>query len=576
MSIDNNIINEIKDKANIVDIISEYVDLKNNGSSYKSCCPFHNENTPSFVVSENKQIYKCFGCGRSGDVIKFIQDIENVDFIDALKILGEKLNIDISLRNNEGYFGQEKSEAELREINTEAARFYYKKLVNTTFAIDYLKNRGILPEMIKEFGIGYADNSFELLNVLKGKFSKESLVESGIFIQKDNKIYSRFRNRMMFPIFDTRNKVIAFGGRQMDDYGPKYLNSPETKIFLKKNNLYGYNIARKNLINKSIFLVEGYMDVIKMHQFGYKNTVASLGTSLTTEQAKLIKKTADKLYVIYDSDIAGIQASLRALEIALEEGLEVKVVSIIESKDPDEYLSKYGKDSFEVLLDKADDYLIFNIKNIRSRYNLKSESQMIDFLKESVEFIKKYLNKFNSSHIFVENAIYFLSSESGYSVKSIGQDIFGKYFSTKQFSRNNEELDTETSHADVNQIMHSDALEIDKREKMILANIIMGNINLEYFSINDFGIKENRRIYASLTNGTFDDKELFSGYYSKIETEELYLLEKNMRNIALEKQIDYFEKLQLRLLESGDEYSLRLALKIGQHIINLNNRKISK
>ena len=576
MSIDNNIINEIKDKANIVDIISEYVDLKNNGSSYKSCCPFHNENTPSFVVSENKQIYKCFGCGRSGDVIKFIQDIENVDFIDALKILGEKLNIDISLRNNEGYFGQEKSEAELREINTEAARFYYKKLVNTTFAIDYLKNRGILPEMIKEFGIGYADNSFELLNVLKGKFSKESLVESGIFIQKDNKIYSRFRNRIMFPIFDTRNKVIAFGGRQMDDYGPKYLNSPETKIFLKKNNLYGYNIARKNLINKSIFLVEGYMDVIKMHQFGYKNTVASLGTSLTTEQAKLIKKTADKLYVIYDSDSAGIQASLRALEIALEEGLEVKVVSIIESKDPDEYLSKYGKDSFEVLLDKADDYLIFNIKNIRSRYNLKSESQMIDFLKESVEFIKKYLNKFNSSHIFVENAIYFLSSESGYSVKSIGQDIFGKYFSIKQFSRNNEELDTETSHADVNQIMHSDAFEIDKREKMILANIIMGNINLEYFSINDFGIKENRRIYASLTNGTFDDKELFSGYYSKIETEELYLLKKNMRNIALEKQIDYFEKLQLRLLESGDEYSLRLALKIGQHIINLNNRKISK
>ncbi len=339
MSIDNNIINEIKDKANIVDIISEYVDLKNNGSSYKSCCPFHNENTPSFVVSENKQIYKCFGCGRSGDVIKFIQDIENVDFIDALKILGEKLNIDISLRNNEGYFGQEKAEAELREINTEAARFYYKKLVNTTFAIDYHKNRGVLPEMIKEFGIGYADNSFELLNVLKGKFSKESLVESGIFIQKDNKIYSRFRNRIMFPIFDTRNKVIAFGGRQMDDYGPKYLNSPETKIFLKKNNLYGYNIARKNLINKSIFLVEGYMDVIKMHQFGYKNTVASLGTSLTTEQAKLIKKTADKLYVIYDSDIAGIQASLRALEIALEEGLEVKVVSIIESKDPDEYLS---------------------------------------------------------------------------------------------------------------------------------------------------------------------------------------------------------------------------------------------
>ena len=576
MSIDNSIISEIKDKANIVDVISDYVDLKNNGSSYKACCPFHNENTPSFVVSESKQIYKCFGCGRSGDVIKFIQDIENVDFVDALKILGDKLNIDISLRSNEGYSVQEKVEAELKEINTAAARFYYKKLINTAFAIDYLKSRGILPEMIKEFGIGYSDNSFELFNLLKDKFSKESLVESGIFIQKDNKIYSRFRNRIMFPIFDTRNKVIAFGGRQMDDYGPKYLNSPETKIFLKKNNLYGYNIARKNLINKSIFLVEGYMDVIKMHQFGYRNTVASLGTSLTAEQAKLIKKTADKLFVIYDSDNAGIQASLRALEIALEEGLEVKAVSIVGSKDPDEYLSKYGKGSFETLLDKADDYLIFNIKSIRHKYNLKSESQKIDFLKESVEFIKKYLNKFNSSHIFVENAIYFLSSESGYSVKSIGQDIFGKYFSIKQFGRNNEESDTENSHTDVSQIMYSDDFEIDKREKMILANIIMGNINLEYFSINDFGMKENRRIYARIANRTFEDKEILSAYCSRIEPEELYLLKKNMRNISLDKQIDYFEKLQLRLIESGDEYSLDLALEIGQHIINLNNHKISK
>ncbi|WP_051188375.1 DNA primase [Proteocatella sphenisci] len=575
MSIDNNFINEVKDKANIVDIISNYVDLKNNGSNYKSCCPFHNENTPSFVVSENKQIFKCFGCGKSGDVIKFIEEIENVDFIEALKILAEKLNIELPQNNKEGYSTYEKANAELKEINTESARFFYKNLINTPTAIDYLKNRGILPEMIKEFGIGYADNSFDLLNMLKKTFPTESLIGSGVFVQKNEKIYSRFRNRIMFPIFDSRNKVIAFGGRQMDDYGPKYLNSPETKIFLKKDNLYGFHIAKKNLINKSIFLVEGYMDVIKMHQFGYKNTVASLGTSLTIEQAKLIKKTADKLYIIYDSDNAGIQASLRALEIALQEGLEVKVVSILEAKDPDEFLSKFGNVSFEKLLDKADDYLIFNIKNIKNKYKTDLESQKIDFLKESVEFIKKYLNKYNSSHIFVENAIYFLATESGYSIKAIGQDIFGKYFSIKQFSKN-DEIERKPSRSDLNKVMYFDEFEIDKKEKMILANIIMGNIELEYFSINDFSTRENRMIYANIFHKNSKETDHLKEYYSKIESEEMYILKKNMRNISLDKQINKFEEIQLRLLESIDESTLDLALTIGQHIINLNNKKINK
>lgn len=573
MNIDNNFISNIKDRANIVDIVGDYVTLKNNGTNYKACCPFHHENTPSFVVSENKQIFKCFGCGKSGDVIKFVEFIENVDFIEAVKILAEKLNMEIP-ENDKGNNFLNNSNNILKEINTIVARFYYKKLVNNKASIEYLKNRDISPDMIKEFGLGYSDNNMdELIGILKDKFSQKQLIDSGIFVGKNDGIYPRFRNRIMFPIFDSRNKVIAFGGRQLDSYGPKYLNSPETNIFSKKENLYAFHIARKNIVKNSVFLVEGYMDVIKMHQYGYKNTVASLGTSLTVEQAKLIKKVASRIFIIYDSDDAGIQASLRALDISVKEGLEARVVTIENSKDPDEYLTKYGKFSFEELIRKSDDYLMFNIKTIKSKYKTDIESEKTDFLKESVEYIKAYLNMPSSSHIYVENVMYYLSSESGYSLKSIGQDIFGKYFSMKQFGNKNDSVNEKNLHLE-DGLLNIDYLEIDKKEKTLLANIIMGKIEISYFTINDFFIRENRYIYAKISlNHTEDILEETKTYYSDIASDDFPLIKRNMVNIKLERLIQYFEKKQVELLKNESNDDLNSALIIGQHIINLNNNK---
>lgn len=576
MGIDNNFISSIKDKANIVDIINEYVDLKSNGANYKACCPFHNEKTPSFMVSETKQIFKCFGCDKSGDVIQFIEFIENVDFIEAVKILAEKLNMKIP--EDSGNNDSEKNNylAILKDINTEAARYYYKKLISSSKILDYLKNREISPEMIKDFGLGFSDSSGELLTILKKDFSEKALLDSGLFVMRNNQLNSRFWNRVMFPIFDVRNKVIAFGGRQLDDYGPKYLNSPETAIFSKKENLYAFNLARKNITNESIFLVEGYMDVIKLHQFGYKNTVASLGTALTFEQVKLMKKVASKLFIIYDSDDAGIRAALRALEIAQNEELDARVVIVKGAKDPDEFLSKYGSQAFEELLSTAYDYLMFNILSIQRNYDLNQETLKMGFLKEAVTYIKKYLEKKNTSHIYVENVVYYLSDVTGYSIKAIGQDIFGKFFSIKQFKNRDSALSNKnllSDSAQIENVLNIDDFEIDKREKLILASIIMGKIKLDEFSINDFLTKENRLIYSKISMKQFSEIEQIKSYFREINTDELALLKRNMKKLRFERQIEYFEKIQLKLLQQTDEYSLNLALTIGQHIINLNNNK---
>ncbi len=576
MGIDNNFISSIKDKANIVDIINEYVDLKSNGANYKACCPFHNEKTPSFMVSETKQIFKCFGCDKSGDVIQFIEFIENVDFIEAVKILAEKLNMKIP--EDSGNNDSEKNNylAILKDINTEAARYYYKKLISSSKILDYLKNREISPEMIKDFGLGFSDSSGELLTILKKDFSEKALLDSGLFVMRNNQLNSRFWNRVMFPIFDVRNKVIAFGGRQLDDYGPKYLNSPETAIFSKKENLYAFNLARKNITNESIFLVEGYMDVIKLHQFGYKNTVASLGTALTFEQVKLMKKVASRLFIIYDSDDAGIRAALRALEIAQNEELDARVVIVKGAKDPDEFLSKYGSQAFEELLSTAYDYLMFNILSIQRNYDLNQETLKMGFLKEAVTYIKKYLEKKNTSHIYVENVVYYLSDVTGYSIKAIGQDIFGKFFSIKQFKNRDSALSNKnllSDSAQIENVLNIDDFEIDKREKLILASIIMGKIKLDEFSINDFLTKENRLIYSKISMKQFSEIEQIKSYFREINTDELALLKRNMKKLRFERQIEYFEKIQLKLLQQTDEYSLNLALTIGQHIINLNNNK---
>ncbi|MGL5352987.1 MAG: DNA primase, partial [Clostridium sp.] len=332
MQISEEILEKIKEQSDIVDVISETVKLKRSGRNFSGLCPFHNEKSPSFSVSQDKQIYKCFGCGEAGNVITFVMKNKNLPFIDAVKYLGEKANIVIQDESGKRNKTTEKKEL-MYKVNVEAARFYFANLMNTKGSKEYFLNRGIKEETIKKFGLGFAKDSWNnlIFHLRKKGFNDELLLEAGLVStsEKTGNKYDRFRNRVMFPVFDYSGKVIGFGGRVLDDSKPKYLNSPETLVFQKGTNLYGLNFAIKNKIPDRYFIiVEGYMDLITLHQYGITNVVASLGTALTTNQARLLKRYADKVIISYDADVAGQTATLRGLEILREAGFDVRVLNI--------------------------------------------------------------------------------------------------------------------------------------------------------------------------------------------------------------------------------------------------------
>lgn len=394
----NDVIEEVKYKADIVDVISDYVRLKPSGNGYVGLCPFHNEKTPSFHVNQDKQIYKCFGCGEGGDVLNFIMNIENLEFMDALENLGKRygINVDI-LQKNFSKEDYEKYQHYL-DIYLETAKFYYLNLRQTDNpAIKYIEKRGLSDEILKKFGIGYSPNSWSnTYEYLKNNgFTDDDIEASGICkkTQKGN-YYDVFRGRLMFPIFDYRGRVIAFGGRQVEDSddkkSPKYLNSPETRFFNKRNNLYGLNLARKNISKRTIILVEGYMDLISMYQAGFKNVVATLGTALTQNQASLIKNYADTVIICYDSDQAGKNAARRAIDILFRANLSIKVMNMIGAKDPDEYIKKFGSERFSNLIRESDHYLKFIIDICSESYNLSNDDDKIQFIRKAGEELSNY------------------------------------------------------------------------------------------------------------------------------------------------------------------------------------------
>jgi DNA primase len=383
------LIEDIRIQNDIVDVISQYTRLNKKGNSYFGLCPFHNEKTPSFSVSRDKQMYHCFGCSVGGNVITFIMEYENYTFIEAVKYLANRVNISLP----EPEISEELKKVMnykqlLVDINRESARYFYYQLKSNRGkkALTYLIQRGIKEDTIKKFGLGYS-NYFrdDLYNYLiDKKFKINELMDSGLIIeekQNKGKYYDRFFNRIMFPIFDVHNKVIGFGGRIMGDGNPKYLNSPETKLFDKSRNLYGLNFARTSR-KDNIIIVEGYMDVISLHQDGFTNVVASLGTSLTSGQASLIKKYTQEVILAYDSDNAGINATLRAIPILKATGLTVRVLKILEYKDPDEYIKNLGREAFERLLNTAMTSFMFEVEQLEDKYNLDDPEHRTKFDKE--------------------------------------------------------------------------------------------------------------------------------------------------------------------------------------------------
>lgn len=389
------IIEEVRSRNDIVDVISAYVKLQKKGSSYFGLCPFHNEKSPSFSVSQQKQMYYCFGCGAGGNVFTFLMEYENYSFVEALRYLADRAGVDLP--------EQEYSEAERRradekavllEIHKRAAQFYYVQLKSSQGeqAMAYLRGRQLGDDTIKAFGLGYSSKfSNTLYQFLKSKgYADDMLAKSGL-ITMDEKHgpHDKFWNRVMFPIMDANNRVIGFGGRVMGDAKPKYLNSPETLIFDKSRNLYGLNRARTT--RKSYFLLcEGYMDVISLHQAGFTNAVASLGTALTAGHASLIKRYVQEVYLTYDSDDAGTRAALRALPILKDAGITAKIIRMEPYKDPDEFIKNLGAEAFEERIEKARNGFMFSLEILERDYDLKSPEGKTGFLNEAARRLGRF------------------------------------------------------------------------------------------------------------------------------------------------------------------------------------------
>lgn len=409
-------VDEIKSRCNIVDVIGRVVTLKKAGSSYKGLCPFHNEKTPSFSVDEGRQSYKCFGCGEGGDVISFVQKYYNLDFMDAMEMLARDYGIELKKGGQGNRYTKE-----YYEINRQAAIFFFNAFrKGPNPAYEYMRGRGISDETLHTFGIGYADDAWTSLtdHLVNQGYEPSKLVDVGLASEKNGRYYDKFRGRVMFPIINTGGKIIGFGGRIISDGEPKYLNSRESAAFQKKNNLYGLNIT-KDYVKKEdrIILVEGYMDVISLFQAGIRNVSASLGTALTDNQARLIKRYTSNVILSYDADNAGQNAALRGLDILYGEDLRAKVLIVTDGKDPDEFIKAQGRNAYLALADEALSYGDFKLQKAAEKYDLSDAEQKLLYIRDALEILRKMKP--------VEADMYLgrLSKETGISEQAIRQEF---------------------------------------------------------------------------------------------------------------------------------------------------------
>ncbi|WP_176212594.1 DNA primase [Clostridium acidisoli] len=482
------VIEKIKYENDIVDVISEKVRLKKSGRNYTGLCPFHNEKSPSFSVSRDKQIYKCFGCGEAGNVITFVMKTRNISFIDAVRILAERVHIDLDFLES-GNNKKNNANEKLLKLNVDAARFFFSNLKQNERANEYFLRRGITQNTIRKFGLGYAiDDWHGAMNYLLRKgYTEKELLTNGLIIKNDKgNRYDRFRNRIMFPVFDYRGKVIGFGGRVMDDSKPKYLNSPETPLFKKGINLYGLNFALKNQNSRTFIIVEGYMDCIALHQCGITNAVASLGTALTQSQAKLLKRYADNIIISYDADTAGQKATIRGLKILKDNGLEVKVLKVPRGKDPDEFVRKNGREAFEELIKNAMPLIDYRIKSVEEGLNLSDDEQKMKYIKKTADILME-LDP-------VEKDIYVKKIAEATGVKE--QAIYDQLAGEIRKSTNN--LQTMNNMDEIGQKLYIEPAYL-KAERLLLKLLTLDKDAYTYItnkiSIDDFNMESHKKIF---------------------------------------------------------------------------------
>ncbi|MGI5963884.1 MAG: DNA primase [Lawsonibacter sp.] len=390
LAIPDRFLDELLARTDLVDLVSESVHLTKKGSSYWGCCPFHSEKTPSFHVVPDRQIYKCFGCGKGGGAINFVMELENLPFRDAVAVLAKRAGMPMPETETSSPDARKRRE-QMLELNKQAARTFYRWLYQPEGAqgLAYLQRRGLTRATLTRFGLGFAPNRWDALISALGEqgYDKRDLLDAGLAVSnKDGRIYDRFRNRVMFPIIDVRGNVIGFGGRVMDDSTPKYLNSPDTPVYNKSRNVFALNVA-KNSKAGQVILTEGYMDTISLHQAGFDNAVASLGTALTEEHAQLLSRYFKEAILSYDGDGAGIAAAQRAIPLLEKAGLKVKVLRMTGAKDPDEFIKTYGRDAFAKLLERSENQVDYRLTQLQAKFDLSDDAQKVAFLQEAAQLI---------------------------------------------------------------------------------------------------------------------------------------------------------------------------------------------
>ncbi len=505
MALSDDFLQELRNRADIESTISSYVNLKRAGRISKGLCPFHGEKTASFTVYPDTQSYYCFGCGNGGDVITFIKNIENLDYMDAVRFLADRVGIDVPDENN---YDNTMNKRRLRmlEANREAARFFHKCLQTKDGAIGYryFKDRGLTDDTIRRFGLGFAPDSFHALTdyMLKLGYTKDELVFANLArrsTKNESNIYDNFRNRVMFPIIDVKGNVIAFGGRVMDDSKPKYLNTSDTLVYKKSMGVFALNLAKKSG-KDSLILCEGYMDVIALHQAGFTNAVAGLGTALTSEQAQLLSRYASEVLISYDADEAGQKAASRALQIFKKTNLKIKVLHLTGGKDPDEIIKNYGIEKMKAIITGAANEIEFALLREHNQYDLQSDDGKRQYLQAAVKVLS------NVSAIDLEIYASRIAEEL-----SISKDVIileakrqAKRNTAVQQKKEFTEIQRKEDILDKLNSQRKTFYKSAKAEEMLIA-LVMANPEflsgvLEKISANDFVTDFNSRIFKSVTD----------------------------------------------------------------------------
>ena len=499
------LIEEIRSSNDIVDVISKYITLKRSGRNFFGLCPFHKEKSPSFAVSPDKQIFHCFGCGAGGNVIHFISKIEGLDFKDTLELLANRVNIELPTLDNLEDDKTARLKSKVYEINKIAAEFYHENLYKpaSKTAQEYIKKRKLDNRTLKAFLIGYAGNFNELYLLLKQKgYTEEEMLASSLVKRTENGGYmDSFRKRLMFPIQDVRERVIAFGGRVLDDSKPKYINSPENIVYSKGRNLFGLNVAKKHDTRK-IIIVEGYMDAISLYQRGITNVVASLGTAMTDAQGRLLRRYSEQVILGYDADGAGQAAILRGMEILQNLGCDIRVLQIEGAKDPDEYVLKYGPERFQKCVDNAISLVEFKVKVLLKELNIENTNDIIKFLNEIAKILAKVTNQ-------MEREIY---------VDKIAKEY---------------KISKEAIYAEVNKLMYKDNQGSKKLEKRVVTMVPKEE---KENSVSDAVLKRENLVIYLLINE-------YSKCYEKIKNLiTLNYIQDDTNKQILKKMYEEFEK----------------------------------